>query len=138
MARLHAINQALMGLGLIDAPRAEAISAAAEEVRQGALLSEFVVDVIQGGAGTVKALRSAAEHLGQTLEKGLEASWLRGLLGRMTCACDGSAPAAPMSRSGPAPIKPPQRAALPDRAPRSPLPPAPGRASPWRRAGLGT
>jgi aspartate ammonia-lyase len=39
-------------LGLLDAARAEAIARACEEIRGGALLEEFVVDVIQGGAGT--------------------------------------------------------------------------------------
>src|SRR5450432_3628197 len=39
-------------LGLLDAKRADAIVAAAQEVRDGKLHGEFVVDVIQGGAGT--------------------------------------------------------------------------------------
>jgi aspartate ammonia-lyase len=39
-------------LGLLDEKRAQAIRLACEEVRQGKLLEEFVVDVIQGGAGT--------------------------------------------------------------------------------------
>jgi aspartate ammonia-lyase len=39
-------------LGLLDGGRAQAIARACEEIRQGALLEEFVVDVIQGGAGT--------------------------------------------------------------------------------------
>src|SRR5687768_10132874 len=39
-------------LGLLDDLKASAIAKACEEVRQGALLEEFVVDVIQGGAGT--------------------------------------------------------------------------------------
>ncbi len=39
-------------LGLLDGARADAIVRACEEVRGGALLEEFVVDVIQGGAGT--------------------------------------------------------------------------------------
>ena len=39
-------------LGLLDKPRAEAIVKAAEEVRAGKLADQFVVDVIQGGAGT--------------------------------------------------------------------------------------
>src|ERR1700682_4466931 len=39
-------------LGLLDAARADAIVAAAEEIRAGKLHEEFVVDVIQGGAGT--------------------------------------------------------------------------------------
>src|SRR3954466_11443606 len=39
-------------LGLIDAERSVAIRLACEEVREGRLHEEFVVDVIQGGAGT--------------------------------------------------------------------------------------
>jgi aspartate ammonia-lyase len=39
-------------LGLLEEPRAQAIRLACEEVREGKLLEEFVVDVIQGGAGT--------------------------------------------------------------------------------------
>src|SRR6201987_1253464 len=39
-------------LGLLDAGLADAIVAASEEVRAGALHDQFVVDVIQGGAGT--------------------------------------------------------------------------------------
>src|SRR4051812_4751769 len=39
-------------LKLLDDEKANAIAAACEEIRQGRLLDEFVVDVIQGGAGT--------------------------------------------------------------------------------------
>ena len=39
-------------LGLLDARKADAIAAACAEVRAGKLDKEFVVDVIQGGAGT--------------------------------------------------------------------------------------
>jgi aspartate ammonia-lyase len=39
-------------LGLLDDEKAQAIVKACEEIREGALLEEFVVDVIQGGAGT--------------------------------------------------------------------------------------
>jgi len=39
-------------LGALDSARADAIVAACEEIRAGALLDQFVVDVIQGGAGT--------------------------------------------------------------------------------------
>jgi aspartate ammonia-lyase len=39
-------------LGLLDQTRSDAIVAAAREIRTGALHEEFVVDVIQGGAGT--------------------------------------------------------------------------------------
>src|SRR6185503_19438557 len=39
-------------LGLLDDEKTRAISDACEEIRNGALLDEFVVDVIQGGAGT--------------------------------------------------------------------------------------
>ena len=38
--------------GLLPADKAEAIAAACREIRAGALHEEFVVDVIQGGAGT--------------------------------------------------------------------------------------
>ncbi len=39
-------------LGLLDEPRAVAIRLACEEIREGRLHEHFVVDVIQGGAGT--------------------------------------------------------------------------------------
>jgi aspartate ammonia-lyase len=39
-------------LGLLADEKARAIAKACEEIREGALLEEFVVDVIQGGAGT--------------------------------------------------------------------------------------
>jgi aspartate ammonia-lyase len=39
-------------LGLLDERRATAIRLACEEVREGKLFDDFVVDVIQGGAGT--------------------------------------------------------------------------------------
>src|SRR5262249_35698745 len=39
-------------LGLLDKERADAIVKACEEIRDGSLHEHFVVDVIQGGAGT--------------------------------------------------------------------------------------
>jgi aspartate ammonia-lyase len=48
----QAAATANLELGLLDASRAGAIIRACEEIRSGALLEEFVVDVIQGGAGT--------------------------------------------------------------------------------------
>ncbi|MCW2566793.1 MAG: aspA [Mycobacterium sp.] len=58
-------------LGLLDAPKASAIVAACREIRSGALHEEFVVDVIQGGAGTSTNMNAnevianrALEHLG--------------------------------------------------------------------------
>src|SRR5437762_3641382 len=39
-------------LGMLDEKRAVAIRIACEEIREGKLHEEFVVDVIQGGAGT--------------------------------------------------------------------------------------
>ncbi|HET7868282.1 MAG TPA: aspartate ammonia-lyase, partial [Burkholderiaceae bacterium] len=39
-------------LGVLDAPRAEAIERACDDLLGGALHEQFVVDVIQGGAGT--------------------------------------------------------------------------------------
>ncbi|MCW2513821.1 MAG: aspA [Mycobacterium sp.] len=53
---LAAVKQAAAGanreLGLLDDERAGAIEAACAEIRAGHLHDEFVVDVIQGGAGT--------------------------------------------------------------------------------------
>ncbi len=53
---LAAIKQAAAlanrDLGLLDPVRAAAIVAACEEIRAGALHDQFVVDLIQGGAGT--------------------------------------------------------------------------------------
>ena len=48
----HAAARANQELGLLSAPVADAIAATCEEIRGGALHGEFVVDVIQGGAGT--------------------------------------------------------------------------------------
>ena len=47
-----AAAQSNRDLGLLDATLADAIIAAAEEIRAGRLHEQFVVDVIQGGAGT--------------------------------------------------------------------------------------
>ena len=56
IAALAAIKQAAAeanrDLGLLDPARAEAIIAACREIRAGALHDQFVVDLIQGGAGT--------------------------------------------------------------------------------------
>ncbi len=48
----HAAALANRDLDLLDPEIADAIGRAAEQIRAGALHSEFVVDVIQGGAGT--------------------------------------------------------------------------------------
>src|SRR5207244_4773215 len=48
----QAASIANCGLGLLDDRRSVAIRLACEEVREGKLHEEFVVDVIQGGAGT--------------------------------------------------------------------------------------
>lgn len=56
IAALAAIKQAAaqsnMELGLLDEVRGAAIIAACEDIRAGRLHDQFVVDVIQGGAGT--------------------------------------------------------------------------------------
>ena len=56
VAALAAVKQAAAmanrELGLLDRRRADAIVAACAEIRSGELLDQFVVDVIQGGAGT--------------------------------------------------------------------------------------
>src|SRR5690349_19836456 len=58
-------------LGLLDKTRTDAISKACEEIRSGQLRDQFVVDVIQGGAGTSTNMNAnevianrALEHLG--------------------------------------------------------------------------
>ncbi len=48
----HAAALANRELGLLDKRKAEAIASACGEIAAGGLASEFVVDVIQGGAGT--------------------------------------------------------------------------------------
>src|SRR5206468_4358816 len=48
----QAAARANRDLGALDADRAGAIAGACEEIIGGLLLDEFVVDVIQGGAGT--------------------------------------------------------------------------------------
>jgi aspartate ammonia-lyase len=60
-------------LGLLDEKRAVAIRLACEEIREGKLHEEFVVDVIQGGAGTSSNMNAnevicnrALERLGRT------------------------------------------------------------------------
>ncbi len=53
LARIkHAAAHANASLGLLDAPRADAIMRACSEIERGLLHEHFVVDVIQGGAGT--------------------------------------------------------------------------------------
>ena len=66
-----AAAQANAELGVIDAPRADAIRRACDDVIGGDLHAEFVVDVIQGGAGTSTNMNAnevianrALEHLG--------------------------------------------------------------------------
>ena len=48
----HAAARANHQLGLLSTERADAIAAACGEIRSGKLHDQFVVDVIQGGAGT--------------------------------------------------------------------------------------
>ncbi|MBQ0826862.1 aspartate ammonia-lyase [Streptomyces tagetis] len=56
VAALAAVKQAAAlanrDLGLLDGERAGAIADACEEIRKGKLHEEFVVDLVQGGAGT--------------------------------------------------------------------------------------
>jgi aspartate ammonia-lyase len=66
-----AAAQANLQLGVIDATRADAIVRACDDLIAGALHEQFVVDVIQGGAGTSTNMNAnevianrALEHLG--------------------------------------------------------------------------
>lgn len=71
----HAALLANFDLGLIDQVKKDAIARACQDIEQGRLLEQFVVDVIQGGAGTSTNMNAnevianrALEHLG--LDKG--------------------------------------------------------------------
>jgi aspartate ammonia-lyase len=55
-------------LGLLDPERAAAIVAACEEIRAGALHDQFVVDLIQGGAGTSTNMNSNEVIANRALE----------------------------------------------------------------------
>jgi len=48
----QAAARANAGIGALSREHADLIDAAAKEIRQGALREEFVVDILQGGAGT--------------------------------------------------------------------------------------
>src|SRR5689334_2297987 len=67
----EAAARANQELGLLDKERTDAIVKASEEIRNGRLHDQFVVDVIQGGAGTSTNMNAnevianlALEHLG--------------------------------------------------------------------------
>ena len=67
----HAAASANRDLGLLTVDKAAAILRACEEIRSGRLHEHFVVDVIQGGAGTSANMNAnevianrALEHLG--------------------------------------------------------------------------
>jgi aspartate ammonia-lyase len=69
----HAALLANFDLGLIDQVKKDAIERACQDIEQGQLLEQFVVDVIQGGAGTSTNMNAnevianrALEHLGLT------------------------------------------------------------------------
>ncbi|WP_332761914.1 aspartate ammonia-lyase [Pseudarthrobacter sp.] len=71
----HAAVLANFDLGLIDASKKDAIARACDDIERGLLQEQFVVDVIQGGAGTSTNMNAnevianrALEHLG--LRKG--------------------------------------------------------------------
>jgi aspartate ammonia-lyase len=56
-------------LGLLDDPRSMAIRLACEEVREGKLHDQFVVDVIQGGAGTSTNMNANEVICNRALER---------------------------------------------------------------------
>src|SRR4026209_2127296 len=56
-------------LGMLDEKRSLAIRLACEEVREGKLLEEFVVDVIQGGAGTSSNMNANEVICNRALEE---------------------------------------------------------------------
>src|SRR3954454_16352445 len=67
----QAAARANKDLGALDAERADAIAQACEDIIGGALHDQFIVDMIQGGAGTSTNMNAnevianrALEHLG--------------------------------------------------------------------------
>ncbi len=56
-------------LGLLDGERTEAILAACEEIRRGRLHDQFVVDVVQGGAGTSTNMNANEVIANRALER---------------------------------------------------------------------
>src|SRR5262245_63613809 len=56
-------------LGLLDEQRSVAIRLACEEVREGQLHDQFVVDVIQGGAGTSSNMNANEVICNRALER---------------------------------------------------------------------
>ncbi|WKX69205.1 aspartate ammonia-lyase [Streptomyces sp. XD-27] len=64
----QAAAQANRDLGLLDERKAEAIVRACEEIRAGRLHDQFVVDVIQGGAGTSTNLNTNEVVANRALE----------------------------------------------------------------------
>jgi aspartate ammonia-lyase len=56
-------------LGLLDEERSTAIRLACEEIREGKLYEEFVVDVIQGGAGTSSNMNANEVICNRALER---------------------------------------------------------------------
>ena len=82
VAALGAVKQAAVranrDLGLIDERRADAIDRACQDVRDGLLDDQFVVDVIQGGAGTSTNMNTNEVVANRALELlGLPAGTLR-------------------------------------------------------------
>ncbi len=65
----QAAAQANQALGLLDPERARAIVEACEEICAGALHDQFVVDVIQGGAGTSTNMNANEVIANRALEK---------------------------------------------------------------------
>src|SRR5262245_8340843 len=73
VAALACVKQAAAianaALGLLDDERSVAIRLACEEIREGQLHDEFVVDVIQGGAGTSSNMNANEVICNRALER---------------------------------------------------------------------
>ena len=59
-------------LGMLDRVKTDAIVSACEDIRAGRLHDQFVVDVIQGGAGTSTNMRSYAEQVRRHIPRRFE------------------------------------------------------------------
>ena len=78
LARIKmAATRANQQLGLLDARRADAIVAACREIEADKLHDQFVVDVIQGGAGTSTNMNANEVIANLALEAWLEQAMIR-------------------------------------------------------------
>lgn len=85
-------------LGLLDKERMEAIAEACREIRAGALHEQFVVDEIQGGAGTSTNMNANEVISNRALELLGHEKAIIPVFTRMTMSISASPPTTPIQR----------------------------------------